>query len=116
MRTTNELLNAVRARHGLTSDYQLAKFLKVTSSRLANYRKHRSRLDDALCIQVADALHLDRGRVLAIVAAERAQSEQAKREWLKLAAAVAGVAVLLVAPDQLAAVLDGAHWPTLYIM
>jgi hypothetical protein len=121
MNTTRELLAAVKQRHGLTTDYQLAKFLGFSVQRISNNQAGAAMNDDA-AIKVADALALERGRVLAIVAAERAKSDQAKREWLKLAAAVAAVAVVtLFAPDQLAALLPASDvtegaWLTLYIM
>lgn len=119
MKTTRELLDAVKLRHRLTSDYQLAKFLAISRQRVSKYMAGEVTLGDDAAIRVADVLQLDRGRVLAIVAAERAQSDQAKKEWLKLAAAVAGVAVvMLFAPDQLALlpVSDGADIAALYIM
>jgi transcriptional regulator with XRE-family HTH domain len=121
MKNTRELLAAVKQLHGLTSDYQLAKFLNVSKQRVSKYQSGEVTLGDDAAIIVADALQIERGRVLAIVAAERAQSDQAKKEWLKLAAVVAAVSfVALLAPDQLAllpASFDTiSAAPSLYIM
>jgi transcriptional regulator with XRE-family HTH domain len=98
MENTRELLAAVKQRHGLTSDYQLAKFLKISKQRVSHYQSGSVTLGDEAAIAVADALGIERGRVLAIVSAERAQSDQAKREWLKIAGSVAAVAILAALP------------------
>jgi transcriptional regulator with XRE-family HTH domain len=120
MKDTRTLLAAVKERHGLTSDYQLAKFLHISKQRVSKYMAGDVTLGDDAALIVADALGIERGRALAIVSAERAQSEQAKKEWLKLAAAVAGVAIVMIfAPDQLAllpAASDTANGAALYIM
>jgi len=116
MRTTVELLDAVKRRHQLTSDYQLAKFLGISPSRLGNYRKGRSRPDDAMCIAVADALGIERGRVLAIVAAERAQSDQAKKEWLKLAGTAAVLVLGVAAVLGVSELVTVSASQSLYIM
>jgi transcriptional regulator with XRE-family HTH domain len=85
MNTTRELLAAVKRRHHLTSDYQLGKFLGISAQRISKYMSGNVTLGDEAAMTVADALGIERGRVLAIVASERARSDQAKREWLKLA-------------------------------
>jgi transcriptional regulator with XRE-family HTH domain len=119
MNNTRELLAAVKRRHHLTSDYQLAKFLNLSRQRISANLHGGTILNDDAAIQVADALGIERGRVLAIVAAERAQSDQAKKEWLKLAGSAAAVLVLALLPaDQGAQLLEyaSAAAPSLYIM
>ena len=100
MQTTREFLDAVRERHSLTSDYQLAKFFGVNQTSISNYRVGRSKMDEEMCMRVADALSIEAAYVLARVAAERTHNERAKREWTalakKLSPAVA-VTLLLVA-------------------
>ncbi|MGR5096859.1 helix-turn-helix domain-containing protein [Vibrio maritimus] len=59
MNFTNELLDGVKRRYGLTSDYQLCKKLGVSSSRVGNYRSERSNLDWDMAFRIADMLQVD---------------------------------------------------------
>ncbi|CAE6956888.1 MULTISPECIES: helix-turn-helix domain-containing protein [Vibrio] len=56
---TNVLLDQLKTQLELTSDYQLAKFLDVGSSRISNYRNGRSVLDWEMAFKIADLLELD---------------------------------------------------------
>jgi transcriptional regulator with XRE-family HTH domain len=119
MNTTRELLAAVKRRHHLTSDYQLAKFLEISAQRISKYMSGKVTLGDEAAMKVADALGIERGRALAIVAAERTQSDQAKKEWLKLAGTAAAVAVVaLLGVEHGAQLVDLASVSSqaLYIM
>ncbi|EKM15226.1 helix-turn-helix family protein [Vibrio harveyi] len=53
------LLDQLKTQLELTSDYQLAKFLDVGTSRISNYRNGRSVLDWELAFKIADLLELD---------------------------------------------------------
>ena len=101
MKTTVEFLDAVRAAHGLTSDYQLAKHLKIRAARISNYRNGHTLFDEETCLLIAADLDLDPGYVFACIASERANKPEVKAAWKKtadllygLAAALAIVAVL----------------------
>ncbi|MGR5209634.1 transcriptional regulator [Vibrio rotiferianus] len=59
MNYTNALLDRVKAKLELTSDYQLAKFLEVGTSRISNYRNGRSHLDWDMAFRIADLLEED---------------------------------------------------------
>jgi hypothetical protein len=72
LRTVDGLLDEIKARNELRTDWALAKHLKVRIQVLMNYRKKRSLPDDVMAIRLADELGLDRGYVLASIAAERA--------------------------------------------
>jgi len=114
MRTV-EYLDAVRAHLGLTSDYQLAKVLKVRGSAVVNWRKGRSNLADDVAVRVAELLQLDPARVLADMAAERSSSEAVRAIWSRVAAtlSVAAVAVIASVPgDAKAASLKAFQEPS----
>jgi hypothetical protein len=96
MKTTIEFLDAVKAKHSLTSDYQLSKLLVTTTSRVGNYRSGRSTLDGDMCLKVADALKLDPAYVLNCVAAERSKSEKVKRAYMHAAKIIAPAALALL--------------------
>lgn len=96
MQTTREFLDAVRARHGLKSDYQLAKLLGVSHTRVSNWRTGRNTFDDETALQVAALLMENPAYVLASVSAERARVEGVREVWEDLAKKLAGVVAALV--------------------
>lgn len=111
--TTLELLEQLQIRHQLRNDYQVAKYLGVSTGRIANYRSGRNAFDDLMACRIADELELDRGQVLAWIHAERAEaSEQPEvaKAWQRLAkrAAIAGLVAIGVsatpAPSPTAAI------------
>jgi transcriptional regulator with XRE-family HTH domain len=56
MNYTNALLNRVKAMYNLTSDYQLAKKLDVSTGRIGNYRSGRSVIDWDMAFVLCDLL------------------------------------------------------------
>ncbi|ORT52529.1 hypothetical protein ST37_01810 (plasmid) [Vibrio sp. qd031] len=56
---TNALLDRVKAKFELTTDYQLSKKLGITTSRIGNYRKGRSQMDWELAFEICDLLEED---------------------------------------------------------
>lgn len=91
--TTNELLDAVRVRYNLRTDYQLAKFLKWNQQSVSRYRKGGT-MDEAMCLKVAAVLELEPGVVLAAIAAERAKSPDVKSAWSTVAKRLAAVVLI----------------------
>lgn len=85
MERTADFLNAIKARYGYTSDYQLSKALQLTTGAIGHYRAGRSKLDDAIALKVAELLDLDPGYVLACVHAERAKAPNERNAWIELA-------------------------------
>ncbi|USD99055.1 helix-turn-helix domain-containing protein [Vibrio sp. SCSIO 43133] len=59
MNYTNALLDRVKAKYGLTSDYQLAKKIDVSRGGVSNYRAGRSVLDWDVAFKIADLLEED---------------------------------------------------------
>lgn len=53
---TNALLNRIKAKYELTSEYQLARKLKVSDVRLYNWRKGRCGMDWDVAFKIADML------------------------------------------------------------
>jgi len=97
-RTVGELLNAIKARRKLRSDYALAKHLGVRVQVISNYRNRKSLPDEVMAIRIADELGMERGYVLACVAAERAELGErfeVASTWRALAEKM-GVAVVAV--------------------
>lgn len=95
MKTTVEFLDAVKQKHGLTSDYQLSKHLCRTASSIGNYRHGKSLMDEEMACKVATELGLDSGYVLACIASERAKNPEVKAAWKHTADVLYGLAAAL---------------------
>ncbi|GHX30664.1 transcriptional regulator [Vibrio cholerae] len=59
MNYTNQLLDRVKFMFNLTSDYQLAKKLGVSTTRISNYRTGLSNMDWDLAFNICDLLGED---------------------------------------------------------
>src|SRR6266700_741173 len=116
MKSTVQFLDAVRVRHGLTSDYQLAKFLRARQQTISRYRNGQSMMDEEMCLKIAAALSLDDpGEVLVAIAHEREKRPEVKRAWervaKRLAASTAAVLVALGLAGSLHNPFRGATQP-----
>ncbi|MDP1897794.1 MAG: DUF3693 domain-containing protein [Sulfurimicrobium sp.] len=96
MNTTNEFLDAIKAKHGLVSDYALCKKLGVSSSRIGNYRSKRSVFDDLMAVQAAKLLEIDPMYVIAAVHAESAKKESERKVWTDILEKLGGLAASVV--------------------
>jgi hypothetical protein len=89
VKTTVELLDAVKAALELPSDYALAHRLGVSRQRVSMWRTSREGLGDDIALKVAELLELDPGYVLACLAAERTQRPAVRQVWEKVAEGLA---------------------------
>lgn len=78
---TTEYLDAIKARHGLPSDYALAKLMNCSRSGISGYRSGRTTFDDATARRVADLLDLDAVEVVIAAHAERAKAPEDRALW-----------------------------------
>lgn len=83
---TCEILDRVKAEYGLTSDYQLAKKLSISHSRLSNYRHRQSTMDDDLVLTCENLLELPPGSLLIEFQAQLTKCKAAADILHKLAA------------------------------
>lgn len=118
MKTTVEFLDAVKSRHGFTSDYQLSKYLDCTRGGISSYRTGRTFLDEDMAYKVATDLDLEPGYVMACIASERAKSPEVKAAWKHTAELLYGIAATVVmvaffhsAPDGASLMLVGFTAP-----
>lgn len=84
MQTARELLDAVKTRHGINSDYALAKFLGVTRSSISVHRCHDHTFHYDLAAKVAAALEKPEEEVILLSLAERAKCAPEKAAYLRL--------------------------------
>jgi len=107
MQTTRALLAAVKQRHGLATDYQLAKFLGISRQNVSN-GMHGATMSDKTAALVAAALDLPCEHVMALVAAERTKDETIRRAWQRAAAATAAVLAVVAVQIALSGMGDSA--------
>lgn len=81
----NTVLDAVRARHGLKSDYKLSLYLGITDGSVRNFRHGRSLPDERICKLLADAAGLDPLILAAQVQAQRSKTVEARTMWEAIA-------------------------------
>lgn len=96
MRTIGELLDAVKARHEIGSDYKLAMFLGIGLGNVRNYRKGRSLPDPTMCARVAEALGEDPLYLIAEIESQRAANDDAADLWRRMAERLKGAALLVL--------------------
>lgn len=82
---TIDLLEAVKVKRGISSDYALAKVLGVTQAATSSYRTGNSKISDDVALTVAEVLKLNPLAVIALANAERAKTEEQKAKWLAIA-------------------------------
>jgi transcriptional regulator with XRE-family HTH domain len=87
--TTTELLDKAKEMCGLTSDYALAKRLRVSKQAVSGWRNGRNLPDIVTCEKIAEITGIPLARVLGIVGEARAISTAEKAVWRKLASAAA---------------------------
>jgi predicted transcriptional regulator len=125
MNTTTGLLDWIKERHRLPSDYALSKLLGVKTQTVSSYRTGRTFFDVEMAFRVAELLELDPAQVIAWIETERA--ERAARaadaaRWIERAKRLAGVAAVFLAAVGLtgspspAQAASGAAAEPLYIM
>lgn len=85
MKTTIEFLDAIKSRHGLQSDYAIAKFLKLPTATVSRYRNGRNHFDDSIALRVAKALEIEPLYVIACSHAERTSTPEVKEIWRQMA-------------------------------
>jgi len=78
---TLDLLEAVKVRRGISSDYALAKALGVSQPTVASYRAGNSRISDDVALTVAEILGMHPMSVIAAANAERAKTPEQRARW-----------------------------------
>ena len=115
--TVSAVLDQCRAAAGLRSDYALSKRLNCPTQTVSNWRAGRSLPDEKKCIQLAEIGGFDADYLAVKFNALRAQNDEARALWNRIAARLAaGVHVFLacflfatnyIATDAHAALLSG---------
>ena len=78
---TLEYLDAVKKKLGITSDYALAKALRVAQPTVIGSRSGRSTLNDDTALSIAEILKVHPLEVIAAANAERAKTPEQRARW-----------------------------------
>ncbi|NMG32347.1 hypothetical protein [Aromatoleum evansii] len=84
---TKEFLQAVKAKHELKCDAELARLLESSTPVISRYMTGQRVMDDYTAAKVAELLDLDPMIVIAQANAEREKDEKKRAFWSKFAAA-----------------------------
>lgn len=106
---SNALLDAVKARYNLPSDFALSKKLDVTRQYIGDLRVRG--LSEPVALQVATLLDLNPGEVLASIRAERAKNPEVKAVWQKVAESMRSALGMVVAAVLAAFIVAGLPSP-----
>ncbi len=85
-RPIQQVLDDIKRKHDLPSDYKLSLFLGLGETAVANYRKGRSLPDFEAILSIAKALDEDHTLLMLEVESQRAKSMGAKLAWAGAAA------------------------------
>ncbi len=97
MASSLEFLDAVKVKHGISSDYALAKALGVTRFTISGYRHGKAKaMNSATAIRVAELLEIDPLLVVAVAERERAQADAERELWDKLVKKLGGMAAAVL--------------------
>lgn len=95
---STKYLEALKEKHGLKNDRQLAIHLNVTSGTISQYMSGKRIMDDEACLRVAMDLDIDPLKVIAAAGLDRAAKTGQASLWevfLKKTAATSAAAVLV---------------------
>lgn len=85
---TRALLDAVKAAHGIGSDYRLARVLGCSDNTIHNYRHGKTHPDEVQSLQLAAMAGLNPSYVLVSMAAQRAKTDAAREHFKRAADAL----------------------------
>jgi transcriptional regulator with XRE-family HTH domain len=88
MSHTAAVLDALRARLNLPSDYALAPVLGVSRSQMSAWRNGKSPMSDRIAEQIGELLGRSPAYVLACVEADRSKSPKIRAAWAEAAEAL----------------------------
>lgn len=78
---TQEMLDAVKSRAGISSDYAAAQLLGVTRAQMSRYRNGKDYPGDDQAMKIADLLAIDAGFIVSCIHAERASTDTTRALW-----------------------------------
>lgn len=96
LKTTSQFIEDLKAKHGLKSNYAVAKFLGQTDTAVARWAHGKGSFSDETAMQFADLLEIDPAYVVACMHAERAKEVKERKLWERIANLSIGVTAALL--------------------
>ena len=96
--TTSEILDRLKDEYSLTSDYQVAKKLNISRSRVSHYRVSNQTMSDELVLKVEKLLEVPEGTLLLEMQASRTKCPEAAEVLHRISKQIlsAAASILLV--------------------
>jgi transcriptional regulator with XRE-family HTH domain len=98
---TNELLEKVKEKQGLKSDYQLAKNLGISTGHMSEYKSGKRIPDIYALTRIAIILEIDPLKVIVEMEAETEKNEVKREFWRSFQSSWSRAAVTTIAEDYL---------------
>lgn len=83
--TLDYVLETIKERHNLKSDYQVCKMIDTSTSLMSGWRAGRSHPDEKYCQRLAEAAGIDPLVLAASMQAQRSKTEEARSLWMMVA-------------------------------
>lgn len=83
--TLDYVIDRIKERHSLKSDYAVCKHTGIGMTVLSNWRNGRSLPDERMCQKLAEAAGLDPLVLAASMQAQRSKTEEARSMWAMIA-------------------------------
>lgn len=96
MKTTVQLLDAIKTRHNLKSNNAIAPLLGCTISAISQFYNYKAVPSDETAVKIAELLSVDPAFVTACIQGERTKSAAVKAMWGRIAEHFGGVAAVLL--------------------
>ncbi len=97
MNKSAELMDALKAKIGVSSDYALAKKLGVNQARISAYRHGKEKPDFYICVKAGIFLNLDPARIAAEIELEKEKNEEKRGFWRDFLSHSTPVALVMLA-------------------
>lgn len=83
--TLDFVLNRIKERHGLKSDYQICKMIETSTALMSGWRSGKSLPDERYCQKLAEAAGIDPLVLAASMQSQRSKTEEARSLWAMVA-------------------------------
>lgn len=83
--TVPRVLELIKERHDLKSDYQVCKRLDLSTALVSGWRSGRTLPDERMCARLADAAGIDPLVLAAAMQAQRSKTAEARSMWEQIA-------------------------------
>lgn len=107
--TFNRVIDLIKERHGLKSDYAVCKAFDLSPQNVSGWRKERSYPDEKMCRILAYAAGIDPLVLAAYMQAQRSKTEEARSLWAMVAER------LQMVPQALAAAMFAVLFATSFV-